>query len=400
MLAGITPLRDISADPFLLSTISSSGWDVMRFTQFSLVETTGRRFWQRDKEGGFRPKIAGLNQEQVNYRNFLEEPSSGSEPPNTPTGGEGLTDVETPVDPPLVDVATESALSSTPTSQNRGTRKLVRAKASVGPGVIGPGNIVEVGITGSPVASGGGRSKRAGSYDVGYEMSLVGDIFGAIHRQPTWQPSNIHSANRSTMVLSRHELDDADKGDIDLAPRYFGRTHDLFSAVPTQKVELERVRFKGGNAHLKKTRSTEKYEDGIFKNALNITPIEKPIEGGIDQKTEEDNGPGEEGFALHPYLTGFPDPKVDEPDILHQGGWMFDARQTAVANLHDLIGIDAIKNEDAKLPRYTARFDWKVGIPYIRHDAHFLKVADKECPPPLGNGLRQSGRILFTDPFN
>jgi len=312
----------------------------------------------------------------------------------TPTGGDGNTDVETPTAPPLVD--TPTGVRASPLDQNVSTNKLSRAQARGGEGVLGVGI---GGAAGTPAPT-SGRKKNADAYDVGYEMSLVADIFGAIHKKPSWQPSNINSENRSTMVLSRQPLDQADKGDIDLAPRYFGRSHDLFAAVPTQKIKLQRIRFKGGGGHLKKTESSEEYEDGIFKNALNITPEDRPIDGGLTQKSEEDGGPGEHGFALHERLKGFPDPEVDEPDIYHQGGWMFDARQTAIANLHDLIGIDAIDNAAAKLPRYKTRFDWKAGIGFIRHDAHFLKVADDDCPPPLGNGIRQSGRIFFTDVFS
>jgi hypothetical protein len=199
------------------------------------------------------------------------------------------------------------------------------------------------------------------------------------------------------MVLSRWKLDAADKDDIDLSPRYFGRTHDLFTAIPSQEaLELSRYRFDGSDAHSKKQLRTEKYQDGVFKTALNLTPIDKPIIGSFDQKDEHNGGPGNQGYALHGYVPGFPDPEVNEPETMHQGGWVFDHRQEAIANFQDIIGIDAIENPTSQLPRYSTRFDWKAGITYIRHDAHFMKEGGDDCVPPIGNGQRKSGRILFT----
>lgn len=475
MLAAILPLKDSAADPFLLSNPESSGWDVVRNVALSKV-VGNRRIWHRNKEDGFRPKFAPFYQEQVNYRDFTPEPSSsGPVSVPTPPGGGPPTFPPTPTKGAAV-----ARVAGSGRDNPEGSRQFAGPRQSLfsgGPGVIGPGNVVPVGIPGGggigpgvigpgntigvgipggsgcgpttgvigpgnvvpvgiPGGSGGGPgvigpgntvivglgakaalglptsgslteatclvggrgSWRVSSYDVGFEMSLVSDMLGKIRKSPGWQPSNINSENRSTLVLSREPLDGADKDDIDLPPRYFGRTHDLLTAVPTQKVKLQRLRWTGGDSHTKKTSKQEEYEDGIFKTALNITPIDKPIDGEFDQKTEEEDPKGgKQGFAQHDYVTGFPDPKVTEPETLHQGGWMFDARQKFFASWQDIIGIDAIENKDAKLPRYEARFDWMAGIAYIRHDAHFMKEGDDECVPPIGNGTRLSGRIFFTD---
>lgn len=377
MSAAILPLRDIAADPFIQSTVSSSGWDIVRGVQISQVQGS-RRLWQRDKELSFRPKFAGFNQEQVNYRNFLDDDPGAGKPPDVPTppgGGD-------PIPTPTPGGGTPPEFPDTPTGVNSVG---AAANTAIGPATIkgvrgikaSGGGAIAVGI-GAGAALGAGRRREirgwnVSSYDVGFEMSLVGDRFGKLKKTPTWQPSNMNSENRSTLIMSRQPLEQADKGDIDLAPRYFGRLHDVIIPVSTQEgVKLSRFRFKGGNAHKKKTQSTEEYTDGVFKGALNITPFDRPINSKLQQKNEEDGGPGKQGFTAHPYPDNIIKDST-EPDIYHQGGWMFDGRQEALAQIHDIIMIDGVTNASAKLPRYKNRFKKNVSISTIRHDAHFLK---------------------------
>ncbi len=100
----------------------------------------------------------------------------------------------------------------------------------------------------------------------------------------------------------------------------------------------------------------------------------------LDQKNEHDSGPGDHGFGPHDYIPGMPDIVEDPPPPTNhfQGGWLYDGKQDVLAQIHDLIGIDAIENESAELPRYLNRFKQRVGIPFIRHDAHIQKVADDD----------------------
>lgn len=403
--ADIAIIRDIAADRFHTDDDteikpSSDGSMVKRFAELGRTDPTGARSISRDKEYGFRPKMAGLNPEQINYRRFEDSPNASS---SGSAGGD-----------PLGDDPGESAGS------------------------------INVGIGTNPNENGGGGDWDL-DYDVhGFEVSLVSDIGGAAKTAPSWNPSHMNGENRSTLVISRRGKKDEDKGD-DLPHRYFSRIHDLLVPIPTNKVSLQRVRYNGGQSSgggggtpqdtplgddpgesagginvgigtseeegeygktfFNKSESTEQYDDGIWKSALNISAKDSPGLS-IDQKNEHNGGPGEHGWATHDYVPGFPqsrnggDADAEPPENYPQGGWIYDGVQDTIANFQDLIGVDGWVGSDYGLPRYRNRFDQKVSIAFIRHDAHFMKKGDAASPPPKSNGTRLSGRIYFTKEMN
>lgn len=327
---------------------ASDGWEAKRFAIMGRLDPTGARSIERDKEFGFRPKIAKFVHDSVRYRLFKDAEGGGGSP-----GGDQTQTVN--------DVISDSLSSVT---------------------------------LGASASSEGGESSGwdVDSTDVGIELSLISDMEGGLKSQPDWNPFHPNSPNRSTLIVSRMKLDDSDKGE-DLPDRYFGRLDDVIMAVDTQgDVKLQRVRFHGG--FFSKNRSQEEYEEAVFKGVINITPEEKSIDG-IDQLNEYENGPGKHGWRAFDYVHGFPIPPdgQNQPAKYTQGGWLYDAKQDALAMLHDIIGIDAEDSVGYALPRYRTSFDRKVGIAYIRHDAFFTKQADDTCPP---DGDRLAGRIYFT----
>lgn len=403
--ASIGFLRDIAADAFhkvddTEIKPTSRGDAVKRYAEMGRIDVSGARSISRDKEYKFRPKIAPLNPEQVNYRHFAD-------PPEQEGGGTNLSDFLTGGDDP-----------------------------GESPGVL------HAGLSGS--ADQAPDPWQAAYEEVGFEISLVSDIGGAQKTKPDWNPSHMNSENRSTLVISRFGREDEDKGD-DLPHRYFSRVSDIFVPVATNDVTLLRIRFRDsegppgsttdlgfltggddpgesagvigfgiaggpddderyGDAFFKKRPDTEQYHDGIWKTALNLTPIESPGMD-LDQKNEHNDGPGQHGWAAHDYVDGFPQVQsgggadADPPTQFPQGGWLYDAKQDTLGSLQDLIGIDGWVVPDCALPRYRNRHKQKVSIAYIRHDAHFMKRGDQASPPPKAGGLRLSGRIYFTKEF-
>jgi hypothetical protein len=381
LFAGIFPIKESSADTFGDQEASSDGWSGARLSEIGRVGPSGERSFSRDKEYNFRPKVALFHMDQVNYRQFTN-----------PDGG----------------------------SEDRGNRG-----TSFDPGSAVTQGSLTFGIGTNP--NEGGSSQPVLSRDVGFELSTVCDEEGELKSKPSFNPSHMNGPNRSTLLICERLLEGKD-----LPPRYFGRSHDLFLVESTQKIKLNRVRFNGGGGNVgtgfdpgsdteqgsltfgigtnpnedgggffSREKSDEEYEDGMYKGVWNITPLDKPIEGDFDQKSEENGGPGKYGYAVHDYIEGYPvDPKGGEPAVYHQGGWLYDARQRALAHISDILGIDSYECPPAKLPRYKNRYDEHVGIAYLRHDVHFQKEGDDDCPPPLGQGSRQSGRLYFTRPFS
>lgn len=404
--ASLTIIRDIAADSFKTADgdpikPSSTGELVKRFAELGRVDPSGARNISRDKEYGFRPKIAGLVPDQINYRHFQDGQGASHQDPSP-----GATFGDDPG---------ESA------------------------------GIVNAGIGTNPNEDGSGTGWDADYAQVGFEISLVSDIGGRQKTAPTWNPSHMNGENMSTLVISRRGKEDEDKDD-DLPHRYFSRVSDIIVPVPTNDVKLTRKRFKGGggNADIQagsgggtsfdpgtdttqgslsfgiggeeesggtygssfsaKSGTDEEYQDGVWKTALNLTPLESPGTT-LDQKNEHDGGPGEHGWAAHDYVEGFPqvqsggDEDADPPVYYPQGGWLYDAKQDTLGSLQDLMGIDGWVGEDFSLPRYRNRFKQKVSIAYLRHDAHFMKRGDSASPPPKSTGQRLSGRIYFTKEF-
>lgn len=406
-------IKEWSSDEFGSKKAGSPGWEAASWAEIGMVDASGARPINRDKEYGLRPKVAKLNHEQVNYRHFADgqggHGGGGSGGGFDPIGGG---------DDPGEDAG-----------------------------------VIDVGIGTNPNEGGGGGG--AGSWtppsnDVAFEISLVSDLGTPVKTQPDWNPSHMNGPNRSTLIISRRQKDDLDNAD-DLPQRYFSRTHDIFVPIPTNKVNLKRKRFSGsgglaaGDAGVVIVPATfdfdpigggddvgddpgsigvgiggnpneggnnsgslffaigghqEQYDDGIWKTAINITHKDNPgIE--LDQKNEFNEGPGKHGWAPLDRVKGFPklpDDKedADYPKVFHQGGWLYDTEQDVIANLNELIGIDGYIVNDASLPRYRNRHQQKVSIAYIRHDAHFMKQGDKASPPPKADGQRLSGRIYFT----
>lgn len=405
--ASIGIIRDIAADTF--HTVddtpikpTSKGDNVKRYAELGRIDNTGARSISRDKEYKFRPKLAPLNPEQINYRHFADPPEE--------TGGSALSGSTFLGDDPGED-----------------------------PGTIFSG-------IGTNEEEEAGSDPWQADYDkVGFEISLISDIGGAMKTKPDWNPSHMNSENRSTLVISRRGKEDEDKGD-DLPHRYFSRVSDIMVPVATNDVLLQRVRYKGGSegiatenplpdlifggddpgesagaigvgisgggssderygdSFFKKDRELENYRDGIWKSSLNITPLESPGMD-LDQKNEHNDGPGQHGWAAHDYVEGFPQVQsggsddADPPTQFPQGGWLYDAKQDTLGSLQDLIGIDGWVVPDCALPRYRNRHNQKVSIAYIRHDAHFMKRGDHASPPPKAGGVRLSGRIYFTKEF-
>ena len=385
----------------------TDGWNAKRLAEIGIVDPSGARPIARDKEYGMRPKVAKWNHEQINYRHFADGPDSGHQ------------------------------------SQDNSV-------ATTGLGGDNPGDPVgTVGVGIPPVGGGSGdqMSWDVPANDVGFEMSLVSDIFGAQKSAPDWNPSHMNGQNRSTLILSRREKDEDDRGD-DLPHRYFSRTSDLFVPVATNDVELKRKRYNGGSVSpgngadagtgwgnnpgdpvgtigvgiigspkgggttsgadfFETSGKSQDYHDGIWKTALNVTRTENPLSNEAvytKQLDEYSSGPGKRGWSLLPAVDGFPhfdDLGGDEfaPSNWPQGGWLYDAEQNVLGNLNELIGIDGWKVDDAMLPRYRNKHKQRVSIAFIRHDAHFMKKGDSSSPPPKGTGGRLSGRIYFTKDF-
>lgn len=349
--AALHPIRETSSDPFVGDDLKQTdGWNVMRFVDIGHINDVGARAWMREKEWNFRPKFGGFVIDQVNYRHFAES-----------------------IKQPLLSSDSEP-MHDTVTSD----------------------------LNDDSTASEQSLSWDVPSDTVGFEMSIVSDFYDPHKASPGWAPSSMDGLNRSSLVISRRPLADDDKN-FDFPRRYFSRINDLMVPQPTQSIALRRNRFGSGiGSYEAENANDEFYPDGLWKTCLNVTAFDRPLKRDLRQRNEHDDGPGSEGYTAHLYVPGYLKDEggmqgKDKPstESYFQGGWMYEGRLDFLGQLNDVIGIDARECEDAELPRWRNSFGQPVGIPYLRHDAHFQKSGDDKCVPA---GKRMSGRIYFTEP--
>lgn len=427
--ADIAIIRDMAADQFKgIYKAVSSGEFVKRFAELGHTDASGARSISREKEYGFVPKIAGLYPEQINYRIFKNGAGGGS-------GGGGNTDGTLGDDP----------------GESPGT---IDVGIGTNPNEGGGGNSADwdiansdVGFEVSLVSDLEGQIKNKPDWN---PSSMNGENSSTliISRQKKESEDSgddlphryfgrivdiIVPIGTNKVSVSRKRFKGGGGGQGGTTA---GATFTDESTGAGQPAENNFDPFGGsepgqdpgtlglgigaggssgsggeasGGSFFAKSESSEDYKDALMKGALNISPSDNPIPRTLNRekscRDDESEEPGPDGWRQHDYVQGHPhvgDGESTPPGNWQQGGWLYDATADTVAQTHDILGIDGFKSKpypDFKLPRYLNRFGQKVGLAFLRHDAHFAKIGDESSPPPKGHGNRMSGRIYFTKVF-
>jgi hypothetical protein len=343
-------VRDESGES--TTTDKDAGWHYKRLCIVGFSDESGTRAYKRDKEYGFRPMIGTPQPDSTVYRDHRDPPGAAS--PKDSKDGAG----------------TAAAAISKPVESATLTLGIKGASAPAGGG--------------PPGSSGGGGGGEDTSTPPGWsdgpdkfviEYGLISDK-EAVKSAPDWNPLHYGGKNRSTLIHG-DPVKGADK-DIDFPKRYFGRLHDLTIVRQTQDVKLSRVRFKPGGdgaGFFKRVKSTEKYDEGMFKGMLNITPKDNPSTVVADQPFQgvhdlTDLIKGKHGYGPHAY-NGVPTSgtAVAPEGQYFQGGWCYDGYLGIAGQMfHDVMGIEAGAGK-----RYTAKEGFAIGTGYIRDDARFGK---------------------------
>jgi hypothetical protein len=378
----------------------SDGWFAQRLVEYGRIESDGTRLYKPNKEYGFRPHFGKFMHEQVNYRQFAD-PSDG--------GGGG---------------SQQQDLFSAFLGDGIGQVNLgISGGESEGGGGMSGWDVDsnEVGFEMSIVSDFHGYHKSKPSWnpssmhgpnrsgliisrrtleevDKGYDFAPR--YFGRVNDIMVPQSTQ-------DVKLKRVKFTGGDQsGGSAVGATFTDPNLPGSDTVPQEG---------GGGDYFSKTPEEEEYQDGIWKGAWNITPFDQPYGQELDQKDEHEDGPGDHGFKNHKYIDGYPsksdgspaddtspaatdvatpftgsNPTVSEQKdgttatssgssgAYFQGGWLYDGVQDVLTSIHDIIGMDAIENRNAALPRWRNRFDQAVGISYIRHDAHFQKKGDSD----------------------
>lgn len=440
--AAVTPIAELSSDSFGDGhSRTSDGWNVARFVEVGRVDPEGPRSVTRDKEYGLRPKFAKLHHDQVIYRHFANPDGGQGAGPGQTVAGPGVIGPDGVVDVGITgaDSAGDERAAGWDVDSNEVAFEI--SLVSDFHGIHKSQPTWNPSHYNSPNRSGLLVSRQLlEDEDKHFDLprryfSRLNDIMVPIATQdidldrlttgatPTGGPrDDVSTPPGGDGVIPPDEFPPVETG-VSAAPGAVGSSvavPDISrpgEPIPSSKAFVPRdgeplpIGITGGSsggpgvigpdgvvpvgvgaggggvgdgppqeAFFATDLKSNQYKEGVWKSHWNITPTDDPVDFDLDQPNEHNDGPGDHGFGPHDYVPGLPDTiKEPAPPVNHfQGGWLYDGNQDVLAQINDIIQIDAIENESAELPRYLNRFKQRVGIASIRHDAHFLKIADDD----------------------